>query len=663
MVLGAYSNSVRATLPDTSVRLYTWMSVCLGLDFATNTFAGVIDRVATFGNLTEAENGKKRHVPGGGTLVIAQEQDKEGGLFSIGQMFSGDMAQMRMFSRVLSEEEMLSYVNCDETPEGDVLLTSFENLDEWDILGDVEVKLVPDEVLCEKKKREFIVLPEQRTFSEAQKMCEKLSLPMALPESEEENNDLFKLAVNVESLCLSSYSTNVWIGAQGNLEADEWQNLKDGAKLIYDNLDKRYTYITEASRCISQGGSFYPGIWYSTFCSRFKPCTACENAPKSSIRIRGLCRDSRLDREIHVQGLKNQKPMFQGTFYANVFWDNSTWVMTSRRYPDIRAHMKIAFIDDYPVGLQRWEVDGDVCPDTEMNLMMTVCGAGSFTCNDGTCVKISQRCDLQVNCDDKSDEHECDRVYLGLDYAKHIPPPPPKDQDHLNITFDLTITAVRTLSLLEQKLALDVIIVLQWVDSRLQYFNLQEQQSRNLVQDRTQMWQPRLVITDDTGSQVDFNERRAALVVVKESEPLPDDDTRVKEGRVALNSQTHASQGTSENSFMDIYFERWLNSLYSVKVTTNFNNGRYSLVSLTRYPFHTSIHSHHAFPFLLTPSLYLHYQNLPHHFHIFHTVPYRLHPSSYSRSRNISREGQPPLPSSGGHDLSPVPVRPQTVPL
>ncbi|ROT80481.1 CRE-MOD-1 protein [Penaeus vannamei] len=494
MVLGAYSNSVRATLPETSVKLYTWMSVCLGLDFATNTFAGVIDRAATSGNLTEAERGRKRHVPGGGTLVIAQEQDKEGGLFSIGQMFSGDMAQMRMFSRVLSEEEMLSYVDCGETPEGDVLLASFEDLDEWDILGDVEVALVPDEVLCEKKKREFIVLPEQRTFSEAQKMCEKLSLPMALPESEEENNDLFKLAVNVESLCLSSYSTNVWIGAQGNLETDEWQNLEDGAKLTYDNLDKRYTYITEASRCISQGGSFYPGIWYSTFCSRFKPCTACENAPKSSIRIRGLCRDSRLDREIHVQGLKNQKPMFQGTFYANVFWDNSTWVMTSRRYPDIRARMKIAFIDDYPVGLQRWEVDGDVCPDTEMDLMMTVCGAGSFTCNDGTCVKISQRCDLQVNCDDKSDEHECDRV------------------------------------LLEQKLALDVIIVLQWVDSRLQYFNLQEQQSRNLVQDRTEMWQPRLVITDDTGSQVDFNERRAALVVVKESEPLPDDDTRVKEG-------------------------------------------------------------------------------------------------------------------------------------
>ncbi|XP_037790048.1 gamma-aminobutyric acid receptor subunit beta-1-like [Penaeus monodon] len=55
------------------------------------------------------------------------------------------------------------------------------------------------------------------------------------------------------------------------------------------------------------------------------------------------------------------------------------------------------------------------------------------------------------------------------------------------------------------------------------------------------MWQPRLVITDDTGSQVDFNERRAALVVVKESEPLPDDDTRVKEAAIYLGKDNRLS--------------------------------------------------------------------------------------------------------------------------
>ncbi|KAK7078617.1 hypothetical protein SK128_010943 [Halocaridina rubra] len=535
LVLGAYSNSIRSTIYNATIPLYTWFTFCISIDFDTDSYSAILGPEYSTGELPKSNNeGKDRVIPGGGTLVIAQEQDKPGGLFSIGQMFSGDMADFILFSKVLSEKEMLRYVSCGDTPSSDVV-ASFTSLQGWDVIGETEIAIVNKSVLCDKKEKEFFVFPEQRIFPEAEKMCEKLSLPMALPESEEENQKLFKLAVAVESLCLSSYSTNVWIGAIGDIENEEWLDYNTGSPIIYDNLDKRYRYITEESHCISQGGSFYPAIWYTTFCSRFKPCTACEDAPKSSIKIRGLCRDSRLDRELHVHGLKNQKPMLQGTFYSNVFWNNFTWVMTSRNYPDIRAEMRIAFIDDYPIGLQRWHIEGDVCPDKDMDLMMTVCGEESFTCNDGTCVKISQRCDLKVNCDDKSDEVDCARAQVGLDYASHIPPPPPKKKDTITVTMDIIITAVRNLNLLDQKLSLDVTLVLQWEDSRLKYANLQEQMNRNLIDDKDKLWIPRLVITDDTGSQVDFQERRAALVVIKESDPLPDDDTNVKEGECCLS--------------------------------------------------------------------------------------------------------------------------------
>ncbi|NES04562.1 MAG: hypothetical protein F6K22_18040 [Okeania sp. SIO2F4] len=52
----------------------------------------------------------------GGALILGQEQDKLGGGFAVNQAFQGQMAQMRMYNRVLSPQEINECMKVDGTP-------------------------------------------------------------------------------------------------------------------------------------------------------------------------------------------------------------------------------------------------------------------------------------------------------------------------------------------------------------------------------------------------------------------------------------------------------------------------------------------------------------------------------------------------------------------
>ena len=55
-------------------------------------------------------------------------------------------------------------------------------------------------------------------------------------------------------------------------------------------------------------------------------------------------------------------------------------------------------------------------------LKVTSCGSGSFTCNDGQCVSIDERCNQISNCRDESDEENCVMLVIKDNYNKKIAP-------------------------------------------------------------------------------------------------------------------------------------------------------------------------------------------------------------------------------------------------
>lgn len=465
-------------------------------------------------------------------MVLGQEQDSPEGMFSVEQSVSGSVADFALYSKLLPRDAMVAYVLCVDsgTAQGSAVVAFDDLEDDWEAVGDTELFSLSKAVFCQAESLDFILLPERRTFEDSLNLCTKLGLSMALPKNSLENTKLYKMAVLLETECVSAHGVNLWLGAKADLVGKRWTSRKSGEAVTFTFGDRRYSRISERTQCLGQSASSSPGVWKSITCFKSKMCTACEKDSGRKFRMKGLCNESLFDRELYMHDTENMKPVFHGVFYSKLFWNNVTWVMTSRLYPNLRATMNIR-LNEYPLGRHTWNVAGDLCPEGETDILMTTCPEDMFTCNDGTCYEKPQRCDQRNDCSDSSDEENCQLIVYPDDYSKTRLPPPKGQDKRANISLNVNVTNIRNMDVLQQEIAFDICVLIRWEDLRLSYHNLRGDTYRNLVKDMDPLWLPRLVITDDTESLVDVEERSRSLIVIPGSFPMEEDDSLVIEGK------------------------------------------------------------------------------------------------------------------------------------
>jgi hypothetical protein len=93
---------------------------------------------------------------------------------------------------------------------------------------------------------------------------------------------------------------------------------------------------------------------------------------------------------------------------SNLAWNGTTqeWQMHVVGVPGAVATSS-ATLATLALGTHRWLVAGDTqCSPQPRHLLLTLstCQADQFTCGDGHCVSLEQRCDSRADCGDKSDE-------------------------------------------------------------------------------------------------------------------------------------------------------------------------------------------------------------------------------------------------------------------
>lgn len=113
-------------------------------------------------------------------------------------------------------------------------------------------------------------------------------------------------------------------------------------------------------------------------------------------------------------------------------------------------------------------------------------------------------------------------------------PPARIGNDPAWINLNVTILSMQPLDTLRMMLTIDLSIIMHWRDPRLDMESLNYADTLNVIHEEN-IWRPRILFQDLTGTEADTTMQWETFVAVLESMPDPDDITRVREGEVTIS--------------------------------------------------------------------------------------------------------------------------------
>ena len=153
----------------------------------------------------------------------------------------------------------------------------------------------------------------------------------------------------------------------------------------------------------------------------------CSYPAQPILRLRGLCKDTPLDRYFSPKQLPGNpgNMILVGLYSAKIEFNDasSQWILTDAKY-NVTAMSRATKLS-YLLGKHYWTISYEKLecsggkPQT-IYLKLTGCKEGEFTCDDGQCIKMERRCDQVTgkppNCRDESDENGCQLLVLENNY-------------------------------------------------------------------------------------------------------------------------------------------------------------------------------------------------------------------------------------------------------
>ncbi|KAB7499475.1 hypothetical protein Anas_14258 [Armadillidium nasatum] len=146
---------------------------------------------------------------------------------------------------------------------------------------------------------------------------------------------------------------------------------------------------------------------------------------------------------------------------------------------------------DLPVGRNYWTSTKD---GKKHLLTFTHCKSNEeFECSNGTCLPWNVRCNGVVDCDDKSDEEECNQLVKDKGYSVHVPPPPRANEKSLYIYYNVTLFNIYDITAIQRSIKIQAEINLSWYDKRIQFWNIAKNENINMKD----IWKPELTLVGD----------------------------------------------------------------------------------------------------------------------------------------------------------------------
>lgn len=115
-----------------------------------------------------------------------------------------------------------------------------------------------------------------------------------------------------------------------------------------------------------------------------------------------------------------------------------------------------------------------------------------FTCSNGYCLNLEERCDGKVDCQDASDEKDCKAFITFPGYNQFLVPPAVGNDSSLTMKVSVNIDDIITIDENNGDFKTKITFVRKWVNTQLTYQNLKRNMENNKIskEDREKMWIP-----------------------------------------------------------------------------------------------------------------------------------------------------------------------------
>ena len=368
--------------------------------------------------------------------------------------------------------------------------------------------------------------PSVKTFEEWQKFVEEVQhiqvSPLRLPET-------LWLSATEGDKNMNLSRLDHW---PGGIEAVEgvWRDYYTGEKLY--NYTKTWLGGIDngpSHNCINYyTSSLAMAGWLESLCeqpgcqdtsqdARSPTCQdtgcPCIYETKPILRLRGFCPGTHLEHQsVYVPMQVKTNPtiiILLGLYHSGIVYNPlvKKWMITNT-YRNVEARTDASQIS-YALGKQKWTItnDTDECSKKQssytVEMKLSGCKEDQFTCDDGQCVKMKQRCNQLPNCRDKSDELGCEILILDQGYNKRIPPITPAsavDDSVRPVPVKISLTLYKVVSMKEDdhSIELQFHITLEWKENRATYHNLKKESYLNALSsdDIGRLWLPLVVYTN-----------------------------------------------------------------------------------------------------------------------------------------------------------------------
>ena len=436
------------------------------------------------------------------SLVLGVRQYKTLGTPGKINQSEASVANLNIFSVPKSIAIMIDLTTQEPCTNGDFLSWSQAS---WNMIGNVQSFESHDVCLMSHFPNLYLLPKIFNSQSDCLNLCPRLQaggrVPLTANKSESEN-----LAQQYRNMSHDYARKNTdWIWSSFVYETDNhFVDFYTKMAMNGDLWKPGQPNGGVAQRCTDWVSSYLHGDIHDDTCTLdtlSPPRCLCQLDKILVLRLRGLCKRSKIDTHYTLNYYPNGTIYFLGIFGTDIRYDQLLWRMNVNM--ESTKAFTTAEEQSFILGKHEWTIerDSDKCHNDKLEksqLKMSGCSEAHFTCNNGDCVMMKERCDQMLNCKDGSDEENCKTVVLEKSYRKVAPPALlGADSKVIPATVEVSFTLLDISAIREADNEIDIkfMIELKWTEPRATYHNLKQDISQNNLEysESSQLWIPNLI--------------------------------------------------------------------------------------------------------------------------------------------------------------------------